>query len=284
MKLKPSNQIKLLKVQEKLVAINERVEEAANFRNELKQLVKHDETRLEKMKNELIRNCVNQLDKKDKTELKKKADRIEREDHKLKIFENKEKDILHKQIHLHIKDIVRIQNSISNMYLDQGKKQDELQRIKERQKNTNLTLHRLKSLKHSSLPSINMNHEIALALLNLPSKSLSLNSSMESTGMSKFNQMKKNIIALKVIIKTYKLTRFDINSEFNSRKFCNVSEDHNTLKNDNNLKKKIRKLLDQRKHKDEIMISPSLYYDGNLNLITEAKNYRNLLPKLNSNI
>jgi len=47
-KLRQNNKIKLLQNQERLVAINERVEEAANFRNELKIVQKHDELRLEK--------------------------------------------------------------------------------------------------------------------------------------------------------------------------------------------------------------------------------------------
>ena len=284
MKMKPSHQIKLLKNQEKLVAINERVEEASNFRNELHKLVKHDEARLEKQKKEKIRNLNHKLEKEEKGELKKKSDRIEKEQNKLIIEKNKETDILNKQINLHINDIVRIQNSLSNMYSDVGKKEDELKRLKERQRNTNKTLAAFKAIKHSaqpSTPSLAGKHDLALALLNLPSKNLTLNSSMESTGMSKLSNMKKNIIALKYILKNFSMTRFYINTEFNSRKFCNVADDP-SLKNDNNLKKKIRKLLEQRHHKDEMMIPPSLYYDHNLNLIVEAKNYREIFPKLSS--
>jgi hypothetical protein len=282
-RLKPSHQLKLLHNQEKLVAINERVEEAANFRNELKSLVKHDEMRLEKTKNEQIRNLNNKLEKDEKQELKKKGDRIEKEKHKLIITKNKETDILSKQINLHINDIVRIQNSLSNLYTNTRSKEDEMKRLKERQRNTNKTLAAFKSIRSYSTPQGNNKHDLALALLNLPSKNLSLNSSMESTGMSKLSSMKKNIIALKFIMKNVKITRFDINSEFNSRKFCNVPED-NSLKNDNNLKKKIRKLLEQRKHKDEIMIPPSLYYDNNMNLTVQARNYREILPKLSQHV
>jgi len=138
-----------------------------------------------------------------------------------------------------------------------------------------------KSIK-TNFASTNSNankHDVALALLNIPSKNLSLNSSMEMTGSSKLNFMKKNIIALKYIIKTYNLTRFDINSDFNSRKFCNIDDDVN-MKNDNNLKKKIRKLLDQRKHKDEILIPPTVFYDDNLNIVKNAKDYKQILPKI----
>ncbi len=62
------------------------------------------------------------------------------------------------------------------------------------------------------------NRDITLALLNLSGRTLSLNSSMESFGSNKNNQ-KKNINALKYMIKNMKLTKFDINSAFNSRKF-----------------------------------------------------------------
>ena len=102
---------------------------------------------------------------------------------------------------------------------------------------------------------------------------------MDFAGLNKFGSQKNSVLALKYIMKTMKLTRFDINSEFNSRKFCNVSHD-TALKGENNLKKKIRILLEERKHKDEIMIPPSLYYDVYLEKELDAKNYRQLLPKI----
>lgn len=281
MHMKPNHKIKLLANQERLVANNERVEEAVNFRNELNKLVKHDEYRLDKLKGEKLRNLNNKLDKEEKTELKKKLDRIVKERNKLIIEKNKETDVLNKQINLHISDIVRIQNSLSNMYDDIAKKADELKRLKERQRNTNKTIADFKAIKAFSQQT-NSKREVAMALLNLPGRNFSLSSSMEMTGVSKMTNMKINILALKYIIKTFNFTKFDINSEVNSRKFCNVAEEY-SLKNDNNLKKKIRKLLEQRRHKDEIIIPPSLYYDSNINLATEAKDYRSLFPKLKHN-
>lgn len=285
LKLKPSHKIKMLHNQEKLVAINERIEEAANFRNELKHLVKHDEARLEKEKNEKIRNLNNKLEKDEKMELKKKADRIEKEQHKLMIEKYKATDVLNKQINLHIKDITRIQNSISNIYLEKGKKADEMKRSKARQSNTNKVLAAIKTIKSTNSAGASgsdSNHDLALALLNLPSKNLTLNSSMESTGMSKLSGMKKCMIALKFIIKNNNFTRWDINSDSSSRKFCNV-EEADAVSSDNNLKLKIRKLLDQRKHKDEILIPPYEFYDDELNVVKEANEYRDILPKLNNN-
>jgi hypothetical protein len=139
--------------------------------------------------------------------------------------------------------------------------------------------------KSSQSSQTNINTDLARALLNLPSKSLNLNSSMESTSMSNPTKAKKNIIALKYLIKTFKITKFDINSDTTDIKFVNVKGDVGLKeKSDNNLKKKIVKLLDQRKHKDEILIPPTEYYDEKLNLVIEAKNYREILPRLHNTL
>ena len=284
--LKPNHQIRLLSNQEKLVANNERVEErveeAVNFRNELVRLVKKDNERLERTKQDMLRNLNKKINKSEKKEMNKITDRLSKERDNLFISRNKETDILNKKINLHISDIVRIQNSLSNMYLKIGSKDDELYREKQRQKKTNETLAAFKSIKKlrtSPYSNAISNTDVVMALLNLSNKPLALNNSMDLAGLNKFGTQKNSVIALKYMMKTMKLTRFDINSEFNSRKFCNVSHD-TALKGENNLKKKIRILLEERKHKDEIMIPPSLYYDNYLEKELDAKNYRQLLPKI----
>ena len=277
MNLKPNHQIKLLSNQEKLVANNERVEEAVNFRNELNKLQKKDNERLARTKRDMLRNLSNKIMKTEAKEMIKINDRLSKEKDNLFIARNKETDVLAKQINLHISDIVRIQNSLSNMYLSIGKKEDELMREKERKRKTNETMSEFrstKSYKVSPYTNIISNEDIAMALLNLSSKNLTINS--DSSGVNKFGLQKNSLIALKYIIKNMKLTRFDINSDY-SRKFCNVTSE-NATKGENNYKKKIRKLLEQRKHKDEIMIPPSLYYDVYLENEVDAKNYRKLLP------
>ena len=280
--LKPNHQIRLLSNQEKLVANNERIEEAVNFRNELVRLVRKDNERLERTKQDMLRNLNKKINKSEKKEMNKITDRLNKERDNLFISRNKATDVLNKKINLHISDIVRIQNSLSNMYLKIGAKDDELYRGKQRQKKTNETLAAFKSIKKfQSSPYSNAisNHDIVLALLNLSNKPFALNSSMDFGGLNKTGMQKNSVLALKYLMKTMKITRFDINSEFNSRKFCNVSHD-TALKGENNLKKKIRILLEERKHKDEIMISPSLYYDNYLEKELDAKNYRQLLPKI----
>ena len=142
MKLKPNHQIKLLSNQEKLVANNERVEEAVNFRNELNKLQKKDNERLARTKRDMLRNLSNKIMKTESKEMKKITDRLSKEKDNLFISRNKENDVLQKQgrINLHISDIVRIQNSLSNIYLAIGKKEDELMREKARKRKTNETM------------------------------------------------------------------------------------------------------------------------------------------------
>ena len=284
MKLKQNYKIKLLQNQEKLVANNERIEEAINFRNELNYIQKRDEERLEKTKIDMLNNLNKKINTAEQKEMQKIIQHTNKERDKLTINRNKETDVVGKQINLHISDIVRIQNSISNMYTKIGSTNDELIREKDRKKKTNETLAAFKNIKKNTVSPYDntvRNRDIALALLNLSGRTLSLNSSMESFGNNKNNQ-KKNIIALKYMIKNMKLTRFDINSAFNSRKFCNVSGDA-AIQNDNNLKRKIRKLIEQRQYKDEIMIPPSMYYDIYLENEIDAKRYRELIPKVQSN-
>ena len=113
--LKPNHQIKLLSNQEKLVANNERIEEAVNFRNELVRLVRKDNERLERTKQDMLRNLNKKINKSEKKEMNKITDRLNKERDNLYIARNKATDVLNKKINLHISDIVRIQNSLSNM-------------------------------------------------------------------------------------------------------------------------------------------------------------------------
>lgn len=282
MKLKPNHQIKLLSNQQKLVANNERVEEAVNFRNELIKLQKKDDERLEREKRQMLKNLNSKIEKNEAKEMKKITDRFSKEKDNLFIERNKETDVLSKKINLHISDIVRIQNSISNMYQKIGSKDNELNREKERQRRTNQAIAQFKAIKkvqNSPYSNEVSKEDIAFALLNLNSKNLNLNATTESASLLKMNVNRNSLLALKYIMHNIKLTRFSITSDFDSRKFCNVTKE-DAVKGENNLKKKIRTLLEQRKHKDEIMIPPSLYYDVYLENELDASRYRELLPKL----
>ena len=105
MKLKQNYKIKLLHNQEKLVANNERIEEAINFRNELNYIQKRDEERLEKTKIDMLNNLNKKINTSEQKEMQKIIDRFNKEKDKLTIERNKETDIVGKQINLHISDI-----------------------------------------------------------------------------------------------------------------------------------------------------------------------------------
>ena len=160
MKLKQNYKIKLLQNQEKLVANNERIEEAINFRNELNYIQKRDEERLEKTKIDMLNNLNKKINTSEQKEMQKIIDRFNKEKDKLTIERNKETDVVGKQINLHISDIVRIQNSISNMYTKIGSTNDELIREKDRKKKTNETLTALKKIKKNTF--LNYNKKIII--------------------------------------------------------------------------------------------------------------------------
>lgn len=278
-KLKPNNRMKMLQNQEKLVAINERIEEAANYRNELKVLEKKDEERLIKTKCTLIDNIKKDLDRNSKKNMNKLNDLLQAEKNKLLINKNKETTVLTKQVNLHVSDIKRIQNQLCNLYIKKASTSDEMARTKDRQRQTNLVLSSFKNIikNHSNITD-NKTREIALALLNCGSKNISLNVSIDSTN-SKELSMKKSSIALKYIIDNFSIIKFSISSDDLTKKIVNVPEDYN-FRNDNNLKKKIKKLLDKRRHQEDFVISPTAYYDNNLNEICSAEDYKDLLPKI----
>jgi len=55
-KIKPNSKLKEMQNSEKLVAINERIEEAMNYRKELKDLEVQEALRVEKLRNENAEN------------------------------------------------------------------------------------------------------------------------------------------------------------------------------------------------------------------------------------
>jgi hypothetical protein len=279
-KMKIPHSTKMLEIQEKLVAINERVEEAANFRNGLKKLKKINEDRIMKENDEIMETFKKNVMKEFEAIMKKEDSKIKLGEDKLRIDWNKKSDIQNKQINLHINDIIRIQNSLTNVYFDIGSKADELRRTKERQVNTNKAIRQSKNMKDFNVTvGSDLKQNLAFALLNIPTRNFNLSTSSLDGISGKNTNVKKSILALKFIVNNFKLTRFHIASDFNSRKFCNVP-DSTIGKNDNNLKKKIKKILDQRKHKDEIIIPPSYFYDENLCIVTGAKDYKQLLPQI----
>ena len=99
-------------------------------------------------------------------------------------------------------------------------------------------------------------------------------------------------------MKNYNLPSWDLNTETNSRNFCNVKIEKNRsqipISNENSakvskLRKKISKLLDSRKPNDEIGVPITKFYDVNLNENNDFNNNQTgyciteILPKVGVN-
>ena len=107
-KIKPSAKLKEYQNNEKLVAINERIEEAMNYRKELRDLEVKEAMRVEKLRNENAEKQRNALLSNQKKEMVQLEAKIETGRHNLKIKMDKELYRLQKEIGLHVNDIKRI--------------------------------------------------------------------------------------------------------------------------------------------------------------------------------
>lgn len=121
---------------EKLVAINERIEEAMNYRKELKDLEVKEAMRVEKLRQENADNQRKALLSNQKKEMLQLEAKIETGRHNLKIKMDKELYRLQKEIGLHVNDIKRIQGLMSRLAIMHGKTNDEIKRNKDKARNT----------------------------------------------------------------------------------------------------------------------------------------------------
>lgn len=137
LRFKPKKLLTDYQTQERLVALEERIEEAQNFRKELKDLEIHEADRLNKLWNDFMQNKQRKFD----TETKKLRShllvKLNNEENKLKIQMAKDFDVLKKQIHLHENDIKQIQNLTTKKALEVGENKGELYRLKNTLKNQN---------------------------------------------------------------------------------------------------------------------------------------------------
>ena len=135
-KIKPKATLKEMQMNEKLVAVNERVEEAQNYRKELKILEIQEAQRIEKLRQKNAENQRNNLLTQQQKEMKQLEAKIETGKHSLKIQRDKDLIVLQKQINLHVHDIERIQGMMTIEAQRKGEKSDELRRIKDKSRKT----------------------------------------------------------------------------------------------------------------------------------------------------
>ncbi|CDW84231.1 UNKNOWN [Stylonychia lemnae] len=275
----PSAKLKDMQNNEKLVAINERIEEAMNYRKELKDLEVQEAERVEKLRNE-------NAEKQRKTLLGKQLEaKIETGRHNLKIKMDKSLNVLQKEINLHVNDIKRIQGLMTRLAIMRGETLDELKRNKEKARKTMKQLNNTKKLGESTSPdratkaggftqtmggSIDEESPINMLLFSNMKKGSNMNGMLSNSlgnTMSSNTNYTNVILPLKQILKTCSITKFDIATENeNEKKPINAEEDHKKA-NNQGLQTKIKKLLDQRKPPTETLPSLCEQYDEDLNLI-----------------
>lgn len=136
LKIKPSAKLKEMQNNEKLVAVNERVEEAMNYRKELKSLEIKEAHRIENLRQKNADNQRKALLNTQQAEMHQLEAKIETGRHNLKIKMDKTLVVLQKEINLHVADIKRIQGLMARIAVKKGDNADELRRNKEKSRKT----------------------------------------------------------------------------------------------------------------------------------------------------
>jgi hypothetical protein len=136
LKIKPSAKLKEMQNNEKLVAVNERVEEAMNYRKELKTLEIKEAQRIENLRQKNADNQRKALLASQQREMLQLEAKIETGRHNLKIRMDKDLIVLQKEINLHVADIKRIQGLMQRVASMKGKTADELRRNKDKSRKT----------------------------------------------------------------------------------------------------------------------------------------------------
>ena len=150
LKIKPAIGLKEMQNNEKLVAVNERVEEAMNYRKELKILEIKEAQRIENLRQKNADNQRKALLNGQQKEMHQLEAKIETGRHNLKIKMDKDLIILQKEINLHVADIKRIQGLMSRSAMSKGQKADELRRLKEKSRKTQSLLSESKKVQSSA--------------------------------------------------------------------------------------------------------------------------------------
>lgn len=293
-KVKPKARLKELQVQEKLVAVNERIEEAMNYRKELKDFEIEEAMRVENLKQANATKNRNKLLSDQKKELIQLEAKIETARNNLKIKMDKELNTLQKEINLHVNDIKRIQGLISRLAVIKGKNNDELRRNKDRAKKTMNEIKNSRKIesgidktmkntlaKAGTAITTSAGYEAGGAAATLlfgtnlkKGMTAVMGSSLGYTSSSAGN-VATQLRPLKYLLKTAPITTFDISADSGQTKKP-VNKQGDVTEADLGLKGKIKKLLEQRKPPTEQMPSLCELYDDDLNLISEKKKHKHI--------
>jgi len=136
-KFKPKVQLKEYQTQEKLVSIDERVEEAMNFRKELKDLEVSEAQRINKLRLANVEKQRKELLAEQRKELTHLQSKLKNEENKLIIKMKSDFDVLMKKNHLHEHEIKKIQGLAAKFAMQKAMNDGELKRMKEKSRKMN---------------------------------------------------------------------------------------------------------------------------------------------------
>lgn len=274
--MKSIPKLKDLQYQEKLVAINERVEEAMNYRKELKVLEAENERKKKKIKEENDEKARQHLLEVKQKELNELNIKIRDNKRLLERTREIQMDIVNKKINLHVRDIERIQGLLIKYAKKKGETEDELRRVHNNAKKTMKVMGKFKQVSDTMgptgrvSPTRTMDERSTIIHTSNPfiftNKKLSISgySNMDSTALN--NTTFRSVIEpLQRLARSLAFTKFNIRSTVvdKEEKPINKSED----KTQGTLEKSIKNLLGQRKKTNLGVPSIAEMYDDDLNLI-----------------
>ena len=274
--MKSDPKLKDLQYQEKLVAINERVDEAMNYRKELKvreEKNERDKKETKEKNDEKARQHLLAVKQKELNELNVKI-----RDNKRLLERTREiqMDVVNKKINLHVKDIERIQGLLIKYAVKKGSSEDELRRVHNNAKKTMKVMGQFKQISDTMGPTGRVSptrtmddrstfiHTSNPFIFTNKKMSISGYSNMDSTALNS-NTFLNVIEPLKRLARSLEFTKFNIRSTVvdEEDKPINQLEDasHGTLE------KSIKNLLGQRKKTNQGVPSVADMYDDDLNII-----------------
>jgi len=277
-RVKSIPKLKELQYQEKLVAINERVEEAMNYRKELKVLEEDNERKKKaekETKDEKAKQHLLEVKQKELNELNAKI-----RDNKRLLERTREiqMEIVNKKVNLHVKDIERMQGLLGKYAKQKGKVEDELRRVRDNARKTMKVMGQFKRVSTSigatgrKSPLRTIDEKTTLIHTSNPfvftNKKLSLSghSSMDTTSLN--NPVYRNIIEpLQRLARSIAFTRFNIKSTVVDKGQKPINQEDDTTQG--SIEKRIKGLLGQRKKTSQGIPSLAEMYDDDLNLIED---------------
>ena len=265
-----------MQYQEKLVAINERVEEAMNYRKELKVLEEENERKKKAIKeanDEKARQHLLEVKQKELNELNAKI-----RDNKRLLEHTRElqMDIVNKKINLHVKDIERIQGLLTKHALKKAKTEDELRRTHNKAKKTMKVMEQYKQISDNMGPTGRISPTRTLddksTLIHTSNPFIFTNKMQSFSGYSNMDSTAFNSTTFKNVIEPLKRLARSLNfTRFNIRSTVVDKEDKPINKADDSSQstweKVIKDLLGQRKPTNIGVPSIADMYDDDLNLI-----------------